>query len=107
MEMFPKCPIPYQQGVKKKGPVPRPGWYVENWIPGPGWKLRLDTNFQIDIAMVWFLVLPFPRSGPAFVGLFACPDFGPCPLFHFLSLSWVLSFYRVWEGFITLQYILT
>jgi len=27
--------------------------------------------------------------------LFACLDFGPCPLFLFLSLSWVLSFYEV------------
>jgi hypothetical protein len=33
-------------------------------------------------------------------GLFACLDFGPCPLFLFLSLAWVLSFYDVWQGFI-------
>jgi hypothetical protein len=28
-------------------------------------------------------------------GLFACLDFGPCPLFLFLSLAWVLSFDEV------------
>jgi hypothetical protein len=39
---------------------------------------------------------------PASFGLFACLDFGPCPLFLSLSLSWVLSFYEVWQGFITL-----
>jgi hypothetical protein len=37
---------------------------------------------------------------PASFGLFAYLDFGPCPLFLFLSLSWVLSFYKVWQGFI-------
>jgi hypothetical protein len=39
---------------------------------------------------------------PAFVGLFACLNFDPCPLFPFLSLSWVLSFSKVWHGFIIL-----
>jgi len=34
-------------------------------------------------------------------GPFACLDFGPGPLFLFLSLSWVLSFYKVGQGFIT------
>jgi hypothetical protein len=29
-----------------------------------------------------------------FFGLFACLDFGPCPLFIFLSLSWVLFFIK-------------
>jgi hypothetical protein len=31
----------------------------------------------------------------AFFGLFACLDFGPCPLFLFLSISWVLYFHKV------------
>jgi len=31
----------------------------------------------------------------------ACLHFGTCPLFLFLSLSWVLSFFEVWYGFIT------
>jgi len=35
-------------------------------------------------------------------GLFACLDFGPCPFFLSFSLSWVLFFYEVWQGFITL-----
>jgi hypothetical protein len=39
---------------------------------------------------------------PASFGLFACLDFGSCLLFVFLSLSWVLSFYKVWQGFINL-----
>jgi hypothetical protein len=55
-----------------------------------------------------FTVEGLVRSGslsslfPAFVGLFACLDFSPCPLFPFLSLSLVLSFYKVWQGFIVL-----
>jgi hypothetical protein len=32
--------------------------------------------------------------------LLACLDFGPSPLFLLLSLSWVLSFCKVWQGFI-------
>jgi hypothetical protein len=35
---------------------------------------------------------------PAAFGLFSCLDFVPCPLFLFLSLSWVLSFLKVWQG---------
>jgi hypothetical protein len=35
-------------------------------------------------------------------GLFAGLDFGPSALFLFLALSWVLSFYKVWQGFIRL-----
>jgi hypothetical protein len=35
---------------------------------------------------------------PASFALFAWLDFGPCPLFLFLSLSWVLSFDQVWQG---------
>jgi hypothetical protein len=34
-------------------------------------------------------------------GLLACLDFGPGPLFLLLSLSRVISFYEVWQGFIT------
>jgi hypothetical protein len=37
---------------------------------------------------------------PAFVGLLACLDFGPGSLFRFLALPWVLSLYKVWQGFI-------
>jgi hypothetical protein len=37
---------------------------------------------------------------PAYFWLFVWLDFGPCPLFLFLSLSWVLSFYKGWQGFI-------
>jgi hypothetical protein len=36
---------------------------------------------------------------PTSFGLFAYLDFGPYPLFFFLSLSWVLSFYEVWHDF--------
>jgi hypothetical protein len=36
---------------------------------------------------------------PASFGLFACLDVGSCPLFLFLLLSWVLSFYTVLAGF--------
>ncbi len=47
---------------------------------------------------------------PAFVGDFDCLNFDPCPFFPFfpfLSLSWVLSFSKVWQGFITLLTIKT
>jgi hypothetical protein len=37
---------------------------------------------------------------PTFVGLFACLVFGPCPLFLFLALFKMLSFYKVWQDFI-------
>jgi hypothetical protein len=33
--------------------------------------------------------------------LFACLDYGPCRLFLFLSLSWLLSFLKVWLSFST------
>jgi hypothetical protein len=33
---------------------------------------------------------------PTSFALFPCPDFGPCLLFFFLSLSRVHSFYKVW-----------
>jgi hypothetical protein len=36
---------------------------------------------------------------PASFGLFAPLNFGACHLFLFLSLAWVLSFYKVWQGF--------
>jgi hypothetical protein len=42
----------------------------------------------------WFTLA---ASLAASFGLFACLDFGPGPLFPFLSLSWVLSFYEVWQ----------
>jgi len=41
---------------------------------------------------------------PAVGGLFACLDFCPCPLFPCFPLSWVLSFYKVWQGFINNNY---
>ncbi len=51
-----------------------------------------------DWAPVEMLLVPF--SSWCLIGLFTCLDFGPCPLFLFLSLSWVPSFYKVWQGFI-------
>jgi hypothetical protein len=50
----------------------------------------------------WVSVLSGSLSSlrPTFVGVFACLDFGPCPLFHFLSLAQGLSFYEVWQDFI-------
>jgi hypothetical protein len=43
-------------------------------------------------------VVPLPLHGTPLLGLFACLNFGPCPLFLFLSFSWVLSFYEVTHG---------
>ncbi len=49
-----------------------------------------------------FLVVPFPPCGPPLLGcLLAWTSsvlLAPC--FLFLSLSWVLSFYKVYQGFI-------
>jgi hypothetical protein len=39
----------------------------------------------------------------ASLGSFACLDSGPGTLFLFLSLSWVLSFYKVRQGFIIIM----
>jgi hypothetical protein len=48
-------------------------------------------------------VIPLPPCGaPLLSCLLAWTlDFGPCPLFLFLSLSWVLFLNKVWQGFIT------
>jgi hypothetical protein len=48
-------------------------------------------------------VVPFPPSGLPFFGLIACLDFSPCTLFLSLSLSWVPSFHKVWQGFIIIR----
>jgi hypothetical protein len=48
----------------------------------------------------WVLSGSFTYFWPASFGLFACLDFGPGPLFLFLSISWVLYFYKGWQGFI-------
>jgi hypothetical protein len=37
----------------------------------------------------------FTSLWPASFGLYGCLDFGACPKFLFLSLAWVLSFYKV------------
>ncbi len=47
-----------------------------------------------------YLEVPFPPCGWPLWSSFACLDSGPCTLFPFLSLSGVLSFYKVWQGFI-------
>jgi hypothetical protein len=33
------------------------------------------------------------------VAIVACQDFGPCPLFPFLSLPFLGAFYKVWQSF--------
>ncbi len=47
----------------------------------------------------WFLTSRWHTS----FGLSTCLDFGLCPLFLFFALSWVLSFYELWQGFITFK----
>ncbi len=42
---------------------------------------------------------------PISFGLFACLDFGSGLLFLFLSLAWVLSFFKGWQGFHHFNYI--
>jgi len=41
-------------------------------------------------------VVHFPPCGLPLLGC-------PCPLFLFLSLSWVLSSHKVWQGFIIIE----
>jgi hypothetical protein len=50
--------------------------------------LSLVDMLSCDWWKIWFLVDSFPLGGPLLLGL----DFGPCPLFLFLFLSWVLCF---------------
>jgi len=45
-------------------------------------------------------VVPLTPCGQPLLGCLLAWNFGPCPLFLFLSLSWVLSFHKVWQGFI-------
>jgi len=45
-------------------------------------------------------VVPFPPGGPPLLGCLFAWTLVLAPLFLFLSLSWVLSFYKVWHGFI-------
>jgi hypothetical protein len=59
--------------------APSSSWYAScNW-----WRFR-------------YLVVPLWHAS---FGLSAWLDFGPCTLFLFLSLIWVLSFYEIWPGF--------
>jgi len=46
---------------------------------------------------VLVLMVPLPPCGTPLWGSFACLNFGPCYLIFFLSLSWVLSFYKVFS----------
>jgi hypothetical protein len=82
---------PRRLGVWWGLPPPLVSWYAScDW-----WRVR-------------FLVVPFPPwvlSGslsslwPASFGLLACLDFGPCPLFLFLSLAPVDFFLQNLAGF--------
>jgi hypothetical protein len=45
-------------------------------------------------------VVPFPPYGLPLLGGLLAQILILAPLFPFLSLSWVLSFYKVWQGFI-------
>jgi hypothetical protein len=64
-----------------------------------GWVFVLDFYIY---GFSSILVVPLLSCGSPLWGSFACLDFGPCSLFLFLSCSWVLSFYKVWQGFIIL-----
>lgn len=56
-----------------------------------------SLNFSLFVLMICLFV-PFPLSGPASFGQFACLDLAPLVSFG-LSLSWVISFCGVLQGF--------
>ncbi len=67
------------------------------------WGRSLKVQREIKREVFFFLLSGSLSSlWPASFGLFAClPGLWSLPpLFPFLSLSWVLSFYKVWQGFI-------
>jgi hypothetical protein len=83
--------VPFLKPYKASSNIKPPPWSILK--DGISWYALCDWR-------TWLLVVHFPLGDLPFLGLFAL-DFGACPLFLFLSLSWVLSFHTVWQGFIT------
>jgi hypothetical protein len=66
----------------------------------PSKMIQESAQFLMEVLKVLVLSDSITSLWLASFGLLACLDFGPCPLFLFLSLSWVLSFDKVWQRFI-------
>ncbi len=71
-----------------------------------GFTSPLFSQFaSCDWWRVRFLLVPFSPCGPLLLGcLLAAWTSVLAPCFLFLPLSWVLSFYKVWRGFINISY---
>jgi len=65
--------------------------------------MGMARNASSDWWRFRYLVVPLPPCGPPLLGGLFAWTLVLAPCFFFLSLSWVLSFYEVWQGFITLQ----
>ncbi len=85
--------------------------FIPNWLPR--WNhtlthLRFIHNWittGIQWMVCWWVLVHCCSMLSPLSGSFACLDFGPCSLFLFLTCSWVLSFYKVWLGFIILTFV--
>jgi hypothetical protein len=75
-------------------------WHVENISLTPFFKPSFTGTYVADecyqTGSQWFLSLFVAHLFWAV----CLPGLWSSPLFLFLSLSWVLSFYKVWQGFI-------
>jgi hypothetical protein len=80
------------------------GYALDHWAGAPGTMpskmIQESGQFLMEVLKVLVLSDSITSLWLASFGLLACLDFGPCPLFLFLSLSLVLSFDKVWQGFI-------
>jgi hypothetical protein len=68
-------------------------------------KLKLGQHIGGELlvaieGLVLFLEVPIPPCGPPLFGSLLAWTLMQALLFLFLSLSWVLSVYKVWHGFI-------
>jgi hypothetical protein len=62
-----------------------------------GGELLIANHLE---GLVLFLVVPIPPCGPPLLGSLPAWTLVLALLFVFLSLSWVISVYKVWHGFI-------
>ncbi len=96
---FLSCPTGFTQNSSQGHITPHNSLYhpPQQPIPNIFHKTLVASSFRVGC-----LVVPSPPCGLLHLGCLLTLDFGPYPLFLFLSLSWVLSlFYKIWQGFIS------
>jgi hypothetical protein len=70
-----------------------------------GFTSPLFSQFaSCDWWRVQFLLVAFSPCGPLLLGCLLASTSVLPPCFLFFSLSWMLSFYKVWRGFINNNY---